>query len=106
MSDGDPYVITTPGVIVQAGPWAVLAFVLHLVWEIAQVRLYTICATADGMSVASALFHGTLGDVVIALAAFALAGVVLWRADWPASRPCLGGLIVVIGAMAFTVSTR
>ncbi len=39
---------------------------------------------------------------MIALAMFALAGVVLWRADWPASRPWTGGAIVVIGAMAFT----
>lgn len=103
MAAGDPVVITSPGVIGQAGLWAFLAFVLHLVWEVAHVRLYTIWAAADGMSIASALLHCTLGDVVIALAAFALAGVVLWRADWPTSRPCLGCLIVVIGAMAFTV---
>ena len=86
----------------RAGLWSALAFVLNLVWEIAQVRLYTIWAAADGMSVAWALLHCTLGDVMIALAMFALAGVVLWRADWPASRPWTGGAIVVIGAMAFT----
>jgi hypothetical protein len=86
----------------RAGLWAALAFVLNLTWEIAQVRLYTIWAEADGMSVAWALLHCSLGDVVIALAMFALAGIVLWRADWPASRPWAGGVIVVIGAMAFT----
>lgn len=86
----------------RAGLWSALAFVLNLVWEIAQVRLYTIWAAADGMSVAWALLHCTLGDVMIALAMFALAGVVLWRADWPASRPWTGGAIVVIGATAFT----
>jgi len=85
-----------------AGLWSALAFILHLTWEIAQVRLYTIWAEADGMSVASALLHCSLGDVLIALAMFALAGVVLRRADWPASRPWSGGAIVVIGAMAFT----
>jgi hypothetical protein len=40
--------------------------------------------------------------VVIAVAMFALAGIVLRRADWPASRPWTGGAIVVIGAIAFT----
>ena len=30
------------------------------------------------------------------------AGIVLWRAEWPASRPWAGGVIVVICAMAFT----
>jgi hypothetical protein len=88
--------------VARAGLWSALAFVLNLVWEIAQVRLYTIWAAADGMSVAWALLHCTLGDVMIALVMFALAGAVLWRADWPASRPWTGGAIVVIGAMAFT----
>ncbi len=54
------------------------------------------------MSVAWALLHCTLGDVVIALAMFALSGIALRRADWPASRPWAGSIIVVIGAMTFT----
>jgi hypothetical protein len=87
----------------RAGLWSALAFVLNLMWEIAQVRLYTIWTAADGMSVAWALFHCSLGDVAITLAMFALAGRVLRCADWPASRPWTGGVIVVIGAMAFTV---
>ena len=89
-------------IIARAGLWAALAFVLNLTWEIAHVRLYTIWAEADGMSVAWALFHCSLGDVVIALAMFALAGIVLRRADWAVSRPWTGGVIVVIGAMAYT----
>ena len=85
-----------------AGLWSALAFVLNLTWEIAHVRLYTIWAAADGMSVAWALLHCSLGDVVIALAMFALAGIALRRVDWPASRPWTGGVIVVIGATTFT----
>ncbi|MEP7181266.1 MAG: hypothetical protein ABI886_03650 [Betaproteobacteria bacterium] len=90
------------GVVARLGLWSALAFVLNLTWEIAHVRLYTIWATADGMGVAWALLHCSLGDVVIALAMFALAGVMLGRADWPASRPWAGGAIVVIGAVVFT----
>ena len=86
----------------RAGLWSALAFVLNLAWEIAHGRLYTIWAAADGMSIAWALLHCSLGDVVIALAMFALAGVVLRRVDWPASRPWAGSIIVVIGAVAFT----
>jgi hypothetical protein len=86
----------------RAGLWLALAFVLNLTWEIAQVRLYTIWAEADGLSVAWALLHCSLGDVAIALAMFALAGMMLRRADWPASRPWTGGVMVVIGALAFT----
>jgi hypothetical protein len=33
---------------------------------------------------------------------FALAGMVLRCADWPASRPWTGGAIIVVGALAYT----
>ena len=94
--------MATPGVLGRAGLWSALAFVLNLMWEIAEVRLYTIWAATDGTSVAWALLHCSLGDVVIALAMFALAGIVLWRSDWLASSPWTGGAIVAIGAMGFT----
>ncbi len=89
-------------IIARAGLWAALAFVLNLAWEIAQVRLYTIWAAADGKTVAWSLFHCSVGDVMIALAMFAAAGVALRRANWPESRPWAGGAIVVIGTMAYT----
>ena len=91
-----------PRIRARASLWAALAFVLNLAWEIAHVRLYTLWAEADGLTVAWSLFHCTLGDVLIALALFALAGMILRHADWPASRPWAGGAIVVIGAMAYT----
>jgi hypothetical protein len=92
----------TPGIFARAGLWAALAFVLNLAWEIAQVRLYTIWAEPDRLRVAWALIHCSVGDVVISLATFALAALVLRGADWPASRPWTGSVIVVIGALAFT----
>jgi hypothetical protein len=91
-----------PGLLARGGLWATLAFVLNMAWEVAQVRLYSIWDEADGSSVAWALFHCTLGDVLIALALFALAGIVLRRANWPVSRPWTGGAMVVAGALAFT----
>lgn len=94
--------VTASGVMAGAGHWAALAFVFNLLWEIGQVRLYTLWAAADGMTVASALLHCTLGDVLIALALFTVAGITLWRSDWPASRPWVGSAIVVIGGLAYT----
>lgn len=86
----------------RAGLWSALAFILNLAWEIAQVGLYSIWTEADGLTIAWSLFHCTVGDVLIALVLFALAGLALRRADWPASRPWTGGAIVVIGALAYT----
>ncbi len=94
--------MTMRGVMARAGLWAGLSFVLNLVWEVAQVRLYTLWNTADGISIAWALLHCTVGDVVIALAMFAVAGIMLWGLDWPERHPWIGGVIVVNGAMAFT----
>lgn len=95
--------VTASGVMAGAGYWTVLAFIFNLIWEIGQVRLYTLWAAADGITVAWALLHCTLGDVLIALALFTVAGITLWRSDWPASRPWVGSAIVVLGALAYTV---
>ena len=92
----------TSSFIARVTLWSVLSFSLNLVWEISHVGLYTIWREADGLRIAWSVFHCTLGDVVIALAGFALAAIVLWRANWPASRPWTGGVIVVIGAITFT----
>ena len=90
------------GTIARVGLWSALAFVLSLVWEIGHVRLYTIWMEADGLRIAWSIFHCSLGDVLIAVATFALAALALWRVDWPGSRPWTGGAIAVIGAMGFT----
>ncbi len=89
-------------IVARTGLWAALAFLLNSAWEIAQIRLYTIWADADWFRVASALLHCSLGDVLIALALFALAGMALRCADWPVSRPWIGGAMVVSGALAYT----
>ena len=88
--------------IACVGLWSALAFVVSLAWEIGHVRLYTIWTEADGLLIAWSIFHCSLGDVLIALATFALAGLALWSVHWPISRPWLGGAIAVIGAMSFT----
>ena len=98
----DTRTVTAHNAVARAGIWSALAFVLNFSWEIAHVRLYTIWVQADSLRIAQAVFHCSLGDVLIALAMFALAGVVLRRSDWPTSSPWTGGAIVVIGAMAFT----
>lgn len=91
-----------PGTLIRAGLWSILAFALNLAWEIGHVRLYTLWMEADAVRIAWSVLHCSLGDAVIALAAYALAGIALQRADWPASRPWAGGTITVICALAYT----
>lgn len=56
----------------------------------------------DGLRIAWSLLHCSMGGVLIARAIFSLAGIVLRRADWPASRPWAGGIVAVIGAIVIT----
>lgn len=93
---------TKSGIIARASLWSAIAFALNLAWEIAHARLYTLWGGADRMNIAWSLVHCSLGDVAIALAAFALAGIALRQADWPVLRPWAGGAIVILGTMAYT----
>ena len=92
----------TSGTVARAGVWFALAFVLNLLWEISHVGLYTLWREADGMRIAWAVFHCTVGDAAIALVLFAVAAIALQRRDWPMSNPWSGGIIFVIGAITFT----
>jgi hypothetical protein len=96
------HAMTMHAAMARAGVWLALAFGLNLIWEIAQVRLYTLWDEANLETIAWALLHCTAGDVMIASALFALAGMALRRVDWPAANPWSGGVMVVIGATAYT----
>ncbi|NIL99835.1 MAG: hypothetical protein GTN79_08975 [Gammaproteobacteria bacterium] len=63
--------------------WTVSA---HLVWEVAQLPLYTLWAEAPARDIAFAVLHCTGGDVLIAGASLSLALVVAGRGDWPGAR--------------------
>lgn len=97
------FITRKTGIMARAGLWSMLALVLNLAWEIAHVRLYMLWDAADRMTIAWSVLHCSLGDVVIALSLFALAGFALRQKDWPVLRPIAGGTIVVIGAVVYTV---
>ncbi|MGC2518172.1 MAG: hypothetical protein WA373_03585 [Burkholderiales bacterium] len=73
--------------------WAALSLALNLVWEIAQFPLYALAGNPSALGVAYAVVHCTVGDVIIAVAGFVLAGFALRDPDWPSSRPWTGGAI-------------
>lgn len=85
------------------GVWAALAFVLHAVWEVGQLPLYTLAQDPDRWRVARYLLHCTLGDVLIALAAYVAGALVTRTLAWPLRTPWRGGATTVIVGMAYTV---
>ena len=88
--------------LVRALPWAGLSLALNLVWEVAQLPLYTIARDPSVARIAYAVLHCTVGDAIIAAAGFILAGFVLQDVDWPSSRPWLGGAVAISFGLAST----
>ena len=83
--------------------WALLSLVLNFLWEIAQLRLYTIWTTGSAASIAYAVGHCTAGDVLIACSSYILTAFLLGDAEWPASRPWRGLAISILYGVAYAV---
>ena len=77
----------------------------NLVWEFAQLPLYTLWKTDSASQVTYAVFHCLGGDVLIAGASLVGSLLLLGTADWPRTRflpVAAATLISAIGTTAFT----
>jgi hypothetical protein len=86
--------------------WIVLSIALaaigHLIWEAAQLPLYTLWRTGTPREIAFALFHCTGGDVLITTATLAVATVLARQLRWPPFGWRMAFTAVVLGA-AYTI---
>jgi hypothetical protein len=80
-----------------------LIFVLagNLIWEILQLPLFTIWQEGTPWQQAFAVAHCTLGDVLIAAAALALA-LFMVRHRWPAEHFTLVAMIAIVIGLCYT----
>ena len=82
-----------------AGLRIYLAFTmgLHVIWEVAQLPLYTIWNTASPQGIAFAVFHCTVGDMMIATLSLILALVCFGSPTWPRARfiPVMGATLAI-----------
>ena len=83
--------------------WAVLAAILHLVWEIAQLPLYTLWDDPDRARVAAYVLHCLLGDVLIAVSVYLLTAIVFRDLAWPVRRPWTAGGFMIAAGLGFTI---
>ncbi len=72
--------------------------VLNLLWEFAQMPLYTLARTGTAGQMLLAGLHCTAADVLIATAAVLAALVIFATAEWPGGRRWM---VVVIAATQF-----
>jgi hypothetical protein len=80
-----------------------VTFVLHLVWEVVQLPLYTIWRTGTAREIGFAVVHCTGGDLMIATlslgGALLLAGHIVWTIEQRQQIACL----TVIFGLAYTI---
>lgn len=63
--------------------WVLISTPLHLAWEVLHVRFYTLWQEASTGTIVYAVLHCTVGDAMIAAAAFVIAAAATRRRDWP-----------------------
>ncbi len=82
--------------------WVGLSFLLHLLWETAQLPLYTIWLDPDTGHIAFAVFHCLLGDILIGAFTYGATALVLGDFRWGLTMPWRGAAIAVGLGVAYT----
>jgi|ERR1051326_3356779 hypothetical protein len=69
----------------------------NLLWEIAQLPLYTLWQSGSGREITKAVLHCTIGDVAIASVALLLSLALLGAPEWPETRmgSAITGLVAI-----------
>jgi hypothetical protein len=75
----------------------------NLVWETAQMPLYTLWQTGTPVSITAAVFHCMLGDVAIGTIALVLALALLGAPGWPDEKFRSVLTAVVLGGLSYTI---
>jgi hypothetical protein len=75
----------------------------NLLWEIAQLPLYTLWRDSPSSSIASAVLHCTVGDVVIATVALIGALTVVGSAEWPDEGSFRVGVTTLTLGVGYTI---
>lgn len=83
--------------------WVLLAFVLHGMWEIVQLPLYTLWENPDHRRVVLSLLHCTAGDVLIATSLFLLTAAPFRSFTWPVRQAWFGGSVMIAAGLVFTI---
>ncbi|MEO6268916.1 MAG: hypothetical protein ABIP08_01280 [Lautropia sp.] len=75
----------------------------NLLWEFAQMPLYTIWSIGTWHEIFFAAVHCTAGDVLIALASLTLALLIAGVDDWPVQRSRHVAAVALVLGLAYTV---
>ncbi|SRR6266446_4113378 len=74
----------------------------NLIWEFAQLPLYTLWYEAPWSKIAFAAVHCTGGDLLIAGSVLVIALVFVGNDRWPHASYCRVALVAVVGGLGYT----
>lgn len=74
----------------------------NLIWETAQLPLYTIWRKGSWSEIGFAVFHCTAGDLLIAGASLVGTLLLLGSARWPSDRYLVVAMLTIIAGIAYT----
>lgn len=80
--------------------------VANLLWEVAQLPLYTIWQTGSGREIAFAAIHCTGGDVLIASTTLLGALLLLGNPRWPEERYVAVAAFALIAGLGYTAFSK
>ena len=77
--------------------------VAHLLWELAQLPLYTLWKSGTAREIAFAVAHCTAGDLLIAALALIAALIAIGNRGWPRQRFVPVAVAAVVIGLSYTV---
>ena len=77
----------------------------NLLWETAQLPLYTLWRTEPARAIVRAVLHCTAGDIVIATVTLVVALAAVGNARWPDQRMAAVAATVVMTGIAYTIGS-
>ena len=78
----------------------------NLIWETAQLPLYTLWRTESFGSIASAVLHCSAGDIVIATVALVAALVTVGNERWPDESMAMVAAAVIAIGLTYTIGSE
>lgn len=86
--------------------WVLVSSAANLVWEFAQLPLYTLFDEPDTARIIRYVLHCTAGDALIALGAYAVAALALREWAWPLRKPLHGIMLATALGLAYTAASE
>ena len=95
-----------PGWLVAVRRYLLAVSFGNLIWEMAQLPLYTLWRTEPVRSLWRAVLHCTAADVVIATVMLVIVLAIVGDARWPNERSFVVAAAVIAGGFAYTIGSE